>query len=210
MPSIDPSASFVLAVLLFQLIPGPGTLAILRATGTDGLAAGFASVAGTLLGGLLCMLAAVSGLEAVFRGLPAATQALQAGGAAYLAWMGWRLLRHRQRAGEASGAAVADRARWPGLGRHLRHALAVSLTNPKVILFYFALLPLFFRPPMTTASLATMVGCVTGISLLYQSLLVLVGHAAARRLGSLPAARRLAERLVGLALIGFAAKLLVG
>ena len=51
--------------------------------------------------------------------------------------------------------AAGDAA--PSLLRHLRQALVVSLTNPKVLLFYFALLPLFLRAPVTAESLATMV-----------------------------------------------------
>ena len=203
MQHIDHLSSFVVAVLVFQLIPGPGTLSILRATADHGIGAGFASVAGTLLGGLLCMLAAASGLEALFRGHAQATQALQWGGALYLGWMGWRLINTPR--GVAAGTADGG----PALARHLRRALAVSLTNPKVILFYFALLPLFFRPPLSAASLLTMIACVSGISLLYQSLLVLAGNTVARRLAALPSARRVAQRLTGLAFIVFAVKLFV-
>lgn len=202
MHSFDSLGSVVVAVLIFQLIPGPGTLAILRTTAQHGMRAGFASVSGTLLGGLLCMLAAASGLEAVFRGHPQAVQVLQAGGAAYLAWMGWRLMRPPAPANPAGVPATA------GWGGHCRQALAVSLTNPKVILFYFALLPLFFRAPVTAESLAAMVACVSGISLLYQAGLVLVGHAAARRLGRLSSVRRLVQRAAGVVLIGFAVRLL--
>lgn len=208
---IDQPAGFVVAVLIFQLIPGPGTLTILRATASQGLQAGFASVAGTLLGGLLCMLAAASGLEAVFRGQPEATLGLKWAGALYLAWMGWRLMGPASAAvsAKSAGTGTGTGTAPPSLGSQLRRALAVSLTNPKVILFYFALLPLFFRPPFSAASLATMLCCVTGISLVYQSALVLAGRAAARRLATLPSAQRLAQRLAGLLFVGFALKLLV-
>lgn len=202
MGSIDHIGGLVVAVLVFQLIPGPGTLAILRTTAQHGMKAGFASVGGTLLGGLLCMLAAASGLEAVFRGRPEALHLLQAAGSAYLGWMGWRLMQQRTPAAAGPGTGA------PGCGHHLRQALAVSLTNPKVILFYFALLPLFFRAPVTAESLGTMVVCVSGISLVYQGGLVLAGHAAARRLGGLPSVRLLVQRAAGLVLIGFAIKLL--
>lgn len=202
MHSIDQTASFVAAVLVFQLVPGPGTLNILRATANHGLRAGFASVAGTLLGGLVCMLAAASGLEAVFRGQPEATQALKWAGSLYLAWMGWRLL------GRVGELRQASPTAGPALGRHLRSALVISLTNPKVILFYFALLPLFVRAPFTPASLGEMVGIVTGISLLYQGLLVVAGHTLVQRLRTLPSARSVAQRLAGLVFIAFALKLL--
>lgn len=203
MQSIQNPGGFIVAILVFQLIPGPGTLAILQATGQHGIKAGFASVTGTLLGGLLCMTAAASGVEAVFLGQPVAMHLLQTAGALYLAWMGWRLMDDRARAARAVDAADA------GLGRHLRQALAVSLTNPKVILFYFALLRLFFRAPITGESFAAMVGCVSGTCLLYQAGLVLAGNAAARRLGRIPSARKVVQRVAGLVLIGFAIRLLV-
>lgn len=208
MPAFDVSSasvsSLVLAVLIFQAIPGPGTFAILRATANHGLKAGFACVAGTILGGLVCMLAAVSGLEAVFRGQPEAVHALRCGGALYLAWMGWRLFDQRRRAAAPAESPVA-----PPLWHHLRQALAVSLTNPKVLLFYFALLPLFVRPPVTPMSLATVALCVCGVSLAWQGGLVLAGNAVARSLGALPSAQRIARQLAGLLFIGFAVKLLV-
>lgn len=201
MQQIDHPGHFILAVLIFQLMPGPGTLSILRATAHHGVKAGFASVAGTLLGGMLCMLAAASGLEAVFRGQPQATELLRWAGSIYLAWMGWRMVGQRPAARGAQGEVAFS------VVRHVRQALAVSLTNPKVILFYFALLPLFFRPPFTAASLLTMVCCVSGISLAYQSGLVVAGNAIARRLGGRPALRGVVQRLAGLVFIAFAARL---
>ena len=203
MHSIDNPGGFLVAVLVFQMIPGPGSLNILRATARHGTRAGFAAVTGTLLGGLFCLLAAASGLEAVFRGQPAALHALQVGGSLYLAWIGGRLLATEASA-RAPGADVA-----PSLFLHLRQALVVSLTNPKVLLFYFALLPLFLRAPVTAESLGAMVVCVGGVSLAWQSLLVLAGGAAAQHLSRLPGAREAAQRLAGVILVGFAVKLML-
>ncbi|TPQ37195.1 LysE family transporter, partial [Cupriavidus pinatubonensis] len=59
--------SFLLAILVFQLIPGPGTIAILNATARNGVAAGMGAVLGTLLGDLAFMVAAVAGLAAVMK-----------------------------------------------------------------------------------------------------------------------------------------------
>lgn len=203
MHTLDNPGGFIVALLLFQLIPGPGSLNILRATAQHGTAAGFAAVAGTLGGGLACMLAAASGLEAVFRGQPQLLQLLQTLGSAYLAWLGWRLLQARS----AGARAVTPAA--PTLVAHARQALVVSLANPKVLLFYFALLPLFFRAPVSSASLATMVACVLGVGGAWQSLLVLGGQAAARRLAGLPGVRQGAERMVGVVLVGLAMKMLL-
>jgi len=83
----------------------------------------------------------------------------------------------------------------------------VSLTNPKVILFFVSFFPLFLKPQASTATLAVMMLHVTVISLLYQGALVLVGNKVAAALRNIPSARRLATRLAGLALIGFGIKL---
>lgn len=205
MPDVQYQGSFVVAILIFQLMPGPGTLNVLRATADHGRKAGFAAVAGTLLGGLLCMGAAVSGLAAVMNGVPHLIQLVQWAGSAYLAWMGWCLL-HRSR--QAATAARAEAV--PALGQHMRQALALSLTNPKVILFYFALFPLFLQHPVAAPTLAAMVLQVTGISLAYQSILVIVGNRVARRLGHRPSAGQIAQRVAGLLLMGFALRLVLG
>jgi len=87
--------------------------------------------------------------------------------------MGWRLVRRHKHPPCAGATPLAA----PGRGWHLRQALAMSLTNPKVILFCFTLLSLFVRAPLNAASFGTMVVCVSGISLLYQGALVLLGFA---------------------------------
>jgi len=201
MQAFDRLGGLLVAVLIFQLIPGPGTLTILRASADHGVRAGFAAVAGTLLGGVVCMLAAACGLEAMFRGQPEALHALKGAGAVYLLWMGVRMMRARQ------AAVTREAPRAPTAGRLLRRSLAVSLTNPKVILFYFALMPLLFRPPMTATTLTAMMICVTGTSLLYQTGLVIVGAAVARRLSSRPSVCAGAQQVAGLLFVAFAVKL---
>src|SRR5262249_34903932 len=118
--------SFVLAVLVFQLIPGAGTIAILNATARNGARAGMAAGAGTLPGDVVLLPAAAAGLAAIMRANPVLFQALQWFGAAYLCWMGIGLLRKRLD-GEAA-AAEPVRSAWT----YFRQAFNVSLTNPKV------------------------------------------------------------------------------
>ena len=193
--------SFVLAVLVFQLIPGAGTIAILNATARNGAAAGMAAVAGTLAGDFVFMAAAAAGLAAVMRANPLLFGALQWFGAAYLCWLGVQLLRRRL----DPAAAAAEPRRSPAT--YFRQAFAVSLTNPKVILFFVSFFPLFLKPTASTATLAAMMLHVTVLSLAYQTLLVLAGNAVASRLASIPAARTVATRLAGVALLGFGIKL---
>jgi leucine efflux protein len=190
-------ASFVMAVLVFQLIPGPGTLAILNATARHGSRAGMAAVLGTLLGDFVYMVAAIAGLAAVMQTLPGLFHALQWLGAAYLTWIGIGLLRRETPTVRAEQATAT----------HLRQAFAVGLTNPKVMLFFVAFFPLFLRPDASALTLGAMMAHVTLISLAYQTGLVLLGGAVARRLAGWPGGRQLARRLCGIALIGFGIRL---
>jgi leucine efflux protein len=194
-------ASFVAAIVVFQLIPGPGTLAILNATAKGGLRAGIGAVLGTLAGDFVYMLAAVLGLAAVLAAYPQVLATAQWAGIAYLCWLGAKLLLARV---DAAPAAVAARRNG---GVYFRQAFAVSLTNPKVVMFFMAFFPLFLHAGSTPGTLVAMMLHVTLIAFVYQSGLVLIGNAAARRLGRWPAARRVATRLAGVALIGFGARL---
>ncbi|KAF7597930.1 MAG: threonine transporter [Candidatus Dactylopiibacterium carminicum] len=192
--------SFVAAILVFQLILGAGTIAILNATARNGHAAGFAAVAGTLAGDFVFMLAAVAGLAAVMAAHPQLFRALQWAGAAYLVWMGIQLLRARI---ESTERAEPHRHPWV----YFRQAFAVSITNPKVVLFFVSFFPLFLKPEASTLTLMAMMLHVTALSLLYQTMLVLLGNGLAVRMRGLPFARRLATRLAGVALVGFGLKL---
>jgi threonine/homoserine/homoserine lactone efflux protein len=126
---------------------------------------------------------------------------LQWFGVGYLCWMGIGLLR-----APIEQIDAADEQRKSGWV-FLRQACLVSLTNPKVILFFVAFFPLFMRPNSSTMTLLAMMAHVTGISLFYQAGIVLLGNAVARRLRAIPLARKLATRLAGLALVGFGIKL---
>lgn len=193
--------SFIAAILIFQLIPGPGTIAILNATARNGVKIGLTAVCGTLLGDFIFMTAAVAGLAAVMRANPTLFIALQWFGAAYLCWMGIQLL--RAKIGGEENKVEATQSAWV----YFRQALAVSLTNPKVILFFVAFFPLFLRPESSGVTLAAMMAHVTVLSFFYQSALVFVGNIVARKLKTWPSARKLATRLAGAALFAFGIKL---
>jgi threonine/homoserine/homoserine lactone efflux protein len=194
---IQSYGSFVLAVLVFQLIPGAGTITILNATARHGTRAGMSAVAGTLCADFTFMVSAVAGLAAIMKANPALFQALQWFGAAYLCWMGVQLLRRQ----------IDQDTVEPKQPPAFRQAFTVGLTNPKAVLFFVSFFPLFLKPGASLATLALMMAHVTAISLAYQTALVFVGNSVAARLKALPSARRIATRLSGLALVGLGVKL---
>ncbi|RCW73734.1 LysE family transporter [Pseudorhodoferax soli] len=204
MLDIQNYTSFVTAILVFQAVPGAGTIAILDATARQGRAAGMAAVLGTLLGDLVFMVGAALGLAALMQAQPAVFQGLQWFGAAYLCWLGVQLLR------SPAGGAQARPAPAQPVAAHFRKALLVSLTNPKVLLFFVAFFPLFIQPGASAATLPVMMLHVTVLSLAYQAALVLVGNLLAVRLAAFAGARRTATRLAGVALIALGARLAGG
>jgi len=147
------------------------------------------------------MLAAVLGLAAALNAYPGILSRVQWIGVAYLCWIGWKLL--RAPVVEHLTDSSFDRAGWT----YLRQALAVSLTNPKVIMFFMALFPLFLDQSSRPITLFILMMHVTVISFLFQTGLVLVGNTIARRLSRWQYARLFATRLAGVALIGFGIKL---
>ena len=192
--------SFIVAVVAFQIIPGAGTIAILNATARKGIGDGLKAVLGTVTGDFVHMLAAVLGLAALLNVYPGILASVQWLGVIYLCWLGLKLLR-------ITVTEPADAVRRDDGWAYYRQALAVSLTNPKVIMFFMAFFPLFLTAKSTPVALVVLMGHVTAISFLYQVGLVLVGHVMARRISRWKYARLLATRLAGVALIGFSAKL---
>ncbi len=194
-------ASFVAAIIVFQLIPGAGTLVILNATARNGIGAGLSSVWGTLVGDFVYMVAAVAGLAAVMSANPVMFKGLQWFGAGYICWMGFQLIRTSvDKDGNTEEPVKTGSV-------YFRQAFTVSLTNPKVILFFVAFFPLFLRADASLVTLGIMMAHVTVISFIYQAGLVFIGNVIARKLSALPYARKLATRFAGAALIGFGVKL---
>lgn len=204
-PDIQHYGSFIAAILIFQIVPGAGTIAILEATARQGARAGMGAVLGTLTGDLLYMLAAVLGLAAVMNAQPVVFQALQWFGAAYLCWLGIGLLRRPPPDPTAHTSRTV-----PTPAACFRRAFVVSLTNPKVMLFFVGFFPLFLRPEASTGTLAVMLLHVTMLSLAYQALLVLIGHAVARQFKGYPGASTWATRLAGWGLVGLSIRLAAG
>jgi threonine/homoserine/homoserine lactone efflux protein len=127
--------SFIMAVVVFQIIPGAGTITILNATARNGVGIGMKAVFGTLAGDFIYMLASVIGLAAILSAYPSILASAQWIGVAYLCWLGLKLLRASM-TDQSTDIALAK-----GGWKYFRQAFTVSLTNPKVIIFLWP----FFR-----------------------------------------------------------------
>ena len=84
--------AFVAAIIIFLAIPGPGNLALITSTSKGGIAGGLGATLGVIAGDQVLMWAAVAGVAALLVAYPAAFHAVQWLGAAYLAWLGGKML----------------------------------------------------------------------------------------------------------------------
>jgi threonine/homoserine/homoserine lactone efflux protein len=128
--------AFVLASLVLTLTPGPGVFYIVSRSLVQGRRSGLISVLGIALGNLGNAVAAALGLAALFAVSALAFSLVKYAGAAYLIYMGVRMLLARD-------AATAPAAVAAPPGRLFRDALVVSLLNPKTTIFFAAFLPQF-------------------------------------------------------------------
>jgi len=193
--------AFCAAILLFLALPGPGTFALLTSTGKGGFRAGAAATAGLILGDQVLLWLAVAGVAAVLAAHPAWFKAVQYLGAAYLGWIGLRLLLVR---GEGGASPIRIQPR-----HYLRQALLITLLNPKAIIFYMAFFPLFIDPlkHQGAPTFVAMALTVAAITALYCLVLCLFAQAVSQQVR---AHRRLAlalQRVAGLFLVGFGLRL---
>jgi leucine efflux protein len=192
--------AFIAAVLVFLALPGPGTFALLTATGKGGFRGGAAATLGLIAGDQVLMWLAAAGVAAVLQANEALFRALQYAGAAYLGWIGLKLL--AARGGAASAIRLAPR-------HFARQAFFITLMNPKAIVFYMAFFPLFIdasqhRGIATFAAMATTIAIIT---LVYCLTLCAFAHAITDRVRAHRGLATAMQRVAGVALIGFGLKL---
>lgn len=199
--TIDNYSSFLLAIVVFQLFPGAGTIAILKATAKNGIKSGMSAVCGTLTGDVIYMSSAVLGLAAILQNFPITLKFAQYIGVLYLCYLGLQKLVERVDTIPATENSQIHHYQV------FREALAICLTNPKAIMFFMAFFPLFLSQDSKPITLFFMMLHVTLISLFYQTLLVLLGNSLSQYISKWKYSRIVATRLVGIAFIGFGIKL---
>jgi threonine/homoserine/homoserine lactone efflux protein len=192
--------AFVLAILVFLAIPGPGNLALLVSTAKGGVRGGLAATLGVMAGDQVLIGLAVMGVAALLVTWPAVFAVVQWLGALYLAVLGWKMIR-------------APRGTTPVLdipaGQYFRQSCVITLFNPKAIVFYMAFFPLFVDP-LQTPSISTfgvMALTVALLTLAYGVVLVLLAHRLSSRVRAHPWAARALNTTAGALLIGFGCKL---
>ena len=169
---------------------------------SGGLAGGLAATLGVIAGDQVLIWLAVAGMAALLSTSPMPFAAVQWLGAAYLAWLGWKMITAKP--GDAPVLQIRA-------GQYFRQALAITLLNPKAIVFYMAFFPLFVDPQKHQGlfTFGAMAATIAFLTFLYGLTVVLLTHFLAERMRANPRIGRALEKLAGVFLIGFGIKLAI-
>jgi leucine efflux protein len=196
-------SAFVIAFTLLLLLPGPGNLALITSAGKGGLRGGVASVFGLLLGDQILLWLTVAGVAALLAANPIVFHVLQWLGAAYLAWLGFKML--TTKAGDKPLLNIKA-------GHYFRQTLVITLFNPKAIMFYVAFFPQFIDPlkHQGMVTFGVMAATIAVLGFVYCLSVVLITHYMAERIRANPRVTNVLQKVAGVFLIGFGVKLALG
>lgn len=190
--TIEVYLAYIAACILVAIIPGPSVSLIIANSLTHGTRAGLLNILGGQIGLLVMLGVLVVGLAAVVEAMGHWFDWLRLAGAAYLIWIGWKLLR--------TPDTLAEPVR-PPRGGFVLQGLLVALSNPKMLLFFGAFIPQFVQPGGDQSSQVLLLG-VTALIVaaasdgMYAMLTGRAGSALSRR------HVRLVSRTGGVCLIG--------
>jgi threonine/homoserine/homoserine lactone efflux protein len=127
---------YVLACILFAVIPGPSVSVVIANSLAGGTRAGLFTILGTEISMLSMVFIVAVGLEAVMSFVSGAFEIIKLAGAAYLIWIGWKMLRSTDELQFNPGDKLP-------IGRYIWQGALVNWSNPKTLLFLSAFLPQF-------------------------------------------------------------------
>lgn len=136
MPEKAAFLTFLLAAFMLNIAPGPDMLYVIGRSVGQGRKAGIVSSLGVFVGCWVHILAAALGIAAVLRSSPAAFNAVRYAGAAYLIYLGTRMIAQR-------AAFSSQQLKPESLAAIFRQGAITNVLNPKVAIFFLAFLPQF-------------------------------------------------------------------
>jgi threonine/homoserine/homoserine lactone efflux protein len=197
-------ASFLAFAGVLVLLPGPDFAVVTKNTLVGGRRRGFWSAVGVASSNATQGVAAAAGLGAVIVRVEPVFEAVKWAGIAYLLFIGGQAFRSALR-GQYTEQPT-DRDAETGAVRGWRQGFLSNITNPKVLVFYLAVLPQFLGSHASVSTLLLFALSHATLSLLYLIVLV-AGLNRARRVLARRKVRRSLDLATGAALVGFSAKL---
>lgn len=192
--TVEVYLAYIVACILVAIIPGPSVTLIVANSLTHGTRAGLGNVLGGLAGMALMLGVLVVGLATVVEAMGHWFDWLRLAGAAYLVWIGWKLLRAPDALGEPGHLR-------PPRGGFVLQGLLVALSNPKMLLFFGAFIPQFVQPGGDTSGQVLLLGATAlVVAALSDGMYAVVTGQAGHRLSRRHV--RLVSRTGGACLIG--------
>ena len=209
MPDSTQLLMFIAAGWLLNLTPGPDVLYIVSSALKSGVRAGMVAALGIVSGCFVHVFAAALGVGALLATSTTAFTLLKWAGAAYLMWMGVKLLLAKGGGSSIVPAGVSAEVAAVNLWRVYRQGFLTNVLNPKVALFFLAFVPQFIAPGTEDKVTAFL---LLGLLFNLNSLPINFGYAwlagwASRRVGAVQRAMHWMDRAAGLMFIGFGLKL---
>jgi len=160
---------FAAASLLMVLTPGPNMIYLISRSICQGRRAGIISLFGVIAGFLVHMFSAAVGLTALFLTVPLAYEALKWAGALYLLWLAWKAVRPGARSPfEAKDLPIDSTSRLFLMG------FLTNVLNPKIAVFYLAILPQFISSQYGSVFFQSIVLGLTQITVSFSVNLLIV------------------------------------
>lgn len=199
--------TYIIGAFLIILLPGPNSLYVLSISAQRGVRVGYRAAAGVFVGDTVLMIATAAGAASLLESSPLLFGVVQYAGAGYLAWIGltmlWSAWRSRRETAEVAAAPMV------APGRPFRKALAISVLNPKAILFFVSFFVQFVDRTYSAPALSFLIlGVIIQIfSVLYLSALIFSGTYLATQFQRRRALSAGLTSVVGVVFVGFSAKL---
>lgn len=215
-PGIVHPGVFCLAVLLLNLTPGPDTAFIVGQSITHGRRAGLLSVLGISAGCAAHTIALSLGLSALLAASASAFLVIKVAGAAYLVFLGARMIvgtidtvSRRRDAVVVAASATRRRTRPASPGRTFLQGFLTNLLNPKVVLFFLSFFPQFVSEasPSKGSAFLLLGSILIAISTVYNGTVAWLAGGITQRMRGAPVVKAWLERSVGAAFIALGARI---
>jgi threonine/homoserine/homoserine lactone efflux protein len=204
MPQLTTLLGFALICLGMVLTPGPNMIYVISRSIAQGASAGLVSLGGVALGFVFYMLCAAFGITALLLAVPYAYDALRLGGAAYLLWLAWQVLKPNGRSPFQVQELPVD-----GPRKLFAMGFITNLLKPKIAMLYLALLPQFIDPAQGSVLIQSIVLGMLQIviSVSVNALIALTAGSITGFLHTRPIWLKAQRWLMGTVLAGFAIRM---
>jgi len=202
--TLTSALTFFVAIFIFGITPGPGIFAIMARALSQGARACAALAFGMVISDVVYLVLACFSLSAIAANYGTLFTLIRYAGAAYLIYLGWKLW-----TAPAPTAADGIPVKRSGIGASLLQGIAISASNPKVILFYIAFLPTFMDLTQLSPTDIVLAAALTVVALMAGLMLVAWGASKARKLARSSRAMQRLNRAAGSIMISAGALLAV-